>query len=566
MRKKILVSLIIMIVCLSMCTFITSVKADSDNVIKSIDMDIHIDNEGTATIKEVWKCKVSEGTEVYHPYYSLGNSKFYDLTVKDEDGKIYETLPEWDTSGTLKSKAYKCGFHGIKNGVEICWGQSEHGNKEYIVTYKITDFVVELEDCQMTYWTLIPHDFSTAVKKAKVTISADDRFERDMPVWGYGDKGGICRVENGKVVMESNDSIRTKEYMTLLIKYPKDTFSLSDTSYKMYNFDHYLEMAEQDADHYERSDKISLIIGMLFAFGYFGFMILVIIVSIPEGKKRNAKENLVIEGKKLPSDIEYFRDIPCKDDLLRAYFISCQYGITTDKTAVIGAVILKWIKQGVVKLLTEIDGKELKKGDYALDLRIEHGDLPQYEQKLFGMMYEASKDGILEKKEFEKWCRGTTKLIQWFKDVNKSEFKRIKEEGLATCQEKKSLWVKYDAYVPTQELKNVAIQLKGLKKYLEDYTLIKDREAIEVHLFEDYLIYAQLFGIAKKVADQFKKLYPDMVANSCYGSYDTYTWIHISTYNNMYSARSYSSGGGGFSSGGGGGGSFGGGGGGGGFR
>ena len=38
-------------------------------------MDIHIDNEGTATITEVWKCKVSEGTEVYHPYYSLGNSK-----------------------------------------------------------------------------------------------------------------------------------------------------------------------------------------------------------------------------------------------------------------------------------------------------------------------------------------------------------------------------------------------------------------------------------------------------------------------------------------------------------
>ena len=96
--------------------------------------------------------------------------------------------------------------------------------------------------------------------------------------------------------------------------------------------------------------------------------------------------------------------------------------------------------------------------------------------------------------------------------------------------------------------------------------MIKDREAIEVHLFEDYLIYAQLFGIAKKVADQFKKLYPDMVANSCYGSYDTYTWIHISTYNNMSYARSYSGGGGGFSSGGGGGGSFGGGGGGGGFR
>ena len=52
-----------------------------------------------------------------------------------------------------------------------------------------------------------------------------------MPVWGYGDKGGICRVQNGKVVMESEGSIRSSEYMTLLIKYPKDTFSLSDDTY-----------------------------------------------------------------------------------------------------------------------------------------------------------------------------------------------------------------------------------------------------------------------------------------------------------------------------------------------
>ena len=334
----------------------------------------------------------------------------------------------------------------------------------------------------------------------------------------------------------------------------------------MYNFEHYLNMAEQDAEHYERSDFLSGLIAMVFVFGYMAFMVIVVIVSLISNKKTQAKENLVIEGKKLPSDIPYYRDIPCKDDLLRAYFISCQYGITTDKTAVIGAIILKWIKQGIVKLLTEVDGNELKKGDYALDLRIEHGDLPQYEQKLFGMMYDASKDGILEKKEFEKWCRGTTKLVQWFKDVNKNQFKLVKEEGFTNCEKKRALWSEYDAYVPKQELKDIAIQLKGLKKYLEDYTLIKDREAIEVHLFEDYLIYAQLFGIAKKVAEQFKKLYPDMVANSCYGSYDTYTWIHVSTYNNMYSARSYSSGGGGFSSGGGGGGSFGGGGGGGGFR
>ena len=54
------------------------------------------------------------------------------------------------------------------------------------------------------------------------------------------------------------------------------------------------------------------------------------------------------------------------------------------------------------------------------------------------------------------------------------------------------------------ELKQEAIELAGLKRYLNEYTLIKERQAIEVQLFEEYLIYAQIMGIAKKVAKEFK--------------------------------------------------------------
>ena len=38
-------------------------------------MDIYIDPSGNASITEVWKCSVDQGTEVYHPYYNLGKSK-----------------------------------------------------------------------------------------------------------------------------------------------------------------------------------------------------------------------------------------------------------------------------------------------------------------------------------------------------------------------------------------------------------------------------------------------------------------------------------------------------------
>ena len=82
-------------------------------------------------------------------------------------------------------------------------------------------------------------------------------------------------------------------------------------------------------------------------------------------------------------------------------------------------------------------------------------------------------------------------------------------------------------------------------------------------------MFAYLFGMADKVAKQFKNLYPEIVREMETNNFDYNTVLYI---NNISSrtvqaasaarsaAESYSGGGGGFSSGGGGGGSFGGGG------
>lgn len=46
------------------------------------------------------------------------------------------------------------------------------------------------------------------------------------------------------------------------------------------------------------------------------------------------------------------------------------------------------------------------------------------------------------------------------------------------------------------------------KNFLKDFTILNQREAPEVHLWNQYLIYAALFGVADKVSKQMKKLYP----------------------------------------------------------
>jgi len=105
---------------------------------------------------------------------------------------------------------------------------------------------------------------------------------------------------------------------------------------------------------------------------------------------------------------------------------------------------------------------------------------------------------------------------------------------------------------------------KAFKKYMEEFSLLKEREVPELVLWEKYLVYATAFGISKKVVDQLKVVYTDF-ENSITANNMTYMSImcangnfntsFINTLNSSVS-NAYSSGtggGGGFSGGGGGG-------------
>lgn len=567
--RKVLKFLLLISICFLAIGLGNCVKANS---IDSISMDIYIDKNGNAKVTEVWNCNVSDGTEVYHPYYNLGGSTIYDLTVS-EGIKTYTTLSSWNTSGTLSSKAYKCGINTISNGVELCWGISKYGNHTYTVKYNITNFVSSLSDSQMIYWTLIPYDFSTSIGSVYIKIHTTFDIPDTTDVWGYGNYGGTAYVYDGYIEMQSDGVLQEDEYMTILVKFPLGTFNTINTLDN--DFQYYYNMAQEGSTAYVSSSTsyffdfiLPILVGVVI-----GIICIVAVIAIYcETPRYNFK--LSKDEKK---SIPYFRDIPCKGDLLRAYYIASKYKLFKNKTDILGAFILKWLKDDLVRIEPKETGLILKKDNSVIVFNKTGDNLftNQYEQQMFNIMYKASKDGILENKEFERWCQNnySTILNLFDKIINKEQQKCI-NDGLISVETVKSFkFFTRKEYNATSELKEQVIQLMGLKQYLNDYTLIKDREAIEVHLFEEYLIYAQMLGIAKKVAKQFKDLYPEVIEQSCYNSYDNIIFINLCASHGIAEANSakaraenYSSGGGGFSSGGGGGGSFGGGGGGGGFR
>ena len=549
-------------------------KSVNANSISKISMDIYVDKNGNATINEVWDCTTNNGTEVYHPYYNLGKSKIENLQVS-ENGRNYQTLSSWDTSRNLEDKAYKCGINKIKNGVELCWGISKYSTHVYNVKYTISNFIAELEDSQMLYWTFIPYDFSDPIGSVYIKIHTDFDIPNSVDVWGYGNYGGTAYVYDGYIEMQSDGRLAQNEYMTMLVKFPSNTFT---TANKInHDFNYYYKMAEEGSVKYNEK-PISfgqIIVNILnFIMDILPFIIFLIIwILIVVKSRKISRLNFGKEGKKMPSDLPYYRDIPCNKNIFRAYYIGYNYNLLKNKTDLLGAIILKWLKDSVIRMEKKDNDGIFKKDDVLIYLNETNPDVTiqnETERKLFTMLYQASNDGVLENKEFEKWCnKSYSKVLKWFDDILNEERDLLVQEEKITVQEKTIFKIfKSKIYTATPELKEEAIQLAGLKKFLREYTLIKEREPLEVTIFEEYLIYAQMMGIAKEVAKEFKEIYPEIIEQSKFVSYDNiiivnaYATHGISTARSAEArARSYSSGGGGFSSGGGGGGSFGGGGG-----
>ena len=113
--------------------------------------------------------------------------------------------------------------------------------------------------------------------------------------------------------------------------------------------------------------------------------------------------------------------------------------------------------------------------------------------------------------------------------------------------------------VYTQEGVDEQDKWEAFKKYMEDFSLLKEKDIPDLVLWEKFLVYATAFGIAEKVIKQLKVVYPDY-DNLDYSVYpNMYIFMHVdftrsfnSVSNSMSSSfSSGSGGGGGFSAGGG---------------
>lgn len=534
--------------------FATNVFAKSD--IYSINMDIYLQRNGDMDITEYWDVKADDGTEWFKQIKNLGDIEIKNFTVYMDGEQL--NYKNWNINESLSEKSKYYGTNKIDNGIELCFGKSDYSRHTFTLRYTMTNAIFNTSDSQVLIGILVNKMPNHNFQNFKITISSFYAFPNNLDVWGTG-YHGLAYVDNGKIYL-SNDTMEEmgeNSYASVLVKFPPNTFNTAKKDSRYETFDDVKKAYDEGTYGFDKlSISIILLTVLSFVGSFLGIGLLINYISKKNGY--GYINNKTIKEK----ETHAFRDIPCNKDLFYANFLIKVNNFGYKETNIFGAIILKWVKENKVTFnKIENHGLFKNKEEYSIDLTKQVTFDNSSEEKIWKIMYEASNDGILENRELKKVADlNPQKFLNLFKEILDNEEEKLKKENHLHKRINKAE-CKYGNVLDDIVYED-ATRLLGLKVFLKEFSDMKNKETIEVHLWDEYLMFAYLFGIADKVFDQLKKLYPEVLQQDMdnYNSMMMATNFANTTINSsLAAARNYSSGGGGFSTGGGGGGGFGGG-------
>ncbi|MCR5004166.1 MAG: DUF2207 domain-containing protein [Bacteroidales bacterium] len=467
----------------------------SAGTVRSVDIKVALQKDGSAQIVEVWDINQLEGTEWYLVKENLDGADIRDFHVTDETGRLYfSDGRSWEVNRSLEEKAGRYGMVRKPNGYELCWGLGSYGDHIFTVSYTNTALVRSMSDFDYLHEQFISPGLSAAPQKVHLEVTLPDSValgESNARIWGFGFEGQ-AEFRNGAVVMESTAPMSRNNSVILLLRLNKGILYPEIVEPGL--FQKRLDVAMEGSD-YEQSEDVSLD----WLLKLVGLMICVSGVLFVFAARSRNKKILGVPRLKM---VDSTRVIPFGGDILQANHVLTSLGVKSNTDAsVASAIILRMVQRGQL-LVRKVDDKhiEISFNDDA-DLQ----SLTAPERDLFDMMKEAAGDDvILQDKEFSRWSkRNAVRVDKWLREVDIEGRATVVGNGFSS-------WGGTFTEAGKQEARNTL----GFKKFLSDYTLIDERRTQEAVVWSDYLVFGALYGIADKVAKELSDIAPKALADS----------------------------------------------------
>ena len=384
---------------ISVFFFNQSVYAGSIN---SIDIDVKLDKSGNAVFKETWDMDVTKGTEIYKPIYNLNDKTVVNFWAT-VDGKKLDVVSDWNVDKSREEKKGICGINYVSEGIELCWGFGDYGHHTFEINYTVNNFITQYKGADATIWQYVGPGSNDPIKKVSIDIYSYEPVEDDFPIWAYGSKG-YYYAKDGYIHFETDGELDYEEYVVLLLKFKPEYFLTSSVSDK--TFDEVLEEANKGTYEYdygeeeEDEDGIWGIIATIIEFGVFTTIMGVVGAKSGSNKDKKGKYFFGSKGTFISKEeAVYYRDIPFKN-FIDGFYVSSIYNINKNDTDLIGALVLKWIKEKQIRIINESTEKNVRQ--YAFELnKVFKGD-NEHEKSLYTIFIKASKYHILKTSDITK--------------------------------------------------------------------------------------------------------------------------------------------------------------------
>lgn len=484
MRKK-LTAVFLACFCALLCT----PAALASNRVPEMEITVALRSDGSAAVTQVWTAETDEGTEFYLACKDSGYLTITDFSVSDPDG-AYAFVEDWDVNASFEEKARKCGMVETGDGVELCWGIGTYGPRRYTISYVLHGLAGAYSDADGFNHRFVD-EMTTFPTTVSLTVSSEDGTpltEANCGIWAFGYDGSIW-FENGVIRAKSDSPLESGQHMTVMVSLDKGI--LAPLRQADGSFEAVKERAFEDSDYEADAGpaEILIVVGILAAIAG-----AIALGATAAARMRKAKLN------RRTNQVDYFRGAPNNGNLNVTHRLGTACELCREDS-LLGAYLLRLIGDGALE--PEETGADSPQVDLRL-IRPPRND-NAYDDAFYTILEAAAgADGVLQAKELEQLSDRNAKPLAGFvdscrKDADRTMIRAGCYRG-AVCEGVKSL---------TEQGQRQLDEILGLKRFLLDFSLIHERGVQETVIWQDYLIYAHLLGIADQVAPQIRKFYPE---------------------------------------------------------
>ena len=612
--------LLIIIVTLSFL-LLFSVKSEATLDLNELDFNAQINEDGSMDVTETWNIYISETNTLFKTFKkdSSKYSEINNVTVSEIiDGKNIE-LSQIDTEMYHVTKDCYYALENSEGMFEIAWGvglDDDSDTRVYQISYTVRDVIAKYNDYAEIYWQFVGDNFEINAKKINGTINLPQNAEseEDILVWGHtSDLNGEIFVTDLNKIEFTIKNYSGGNYVEVRSLFPLDMITSTGRQYDYNILDTVLQEETKWAQEANARRELKKNIGNIFA-------IIAMVITLLFGMNifKNIRKLITMEKKFTPSTIlKYFRELPYEDATPAEALFVLSSGFNDSFTSSFSANILDLCLKKYITLEVIEDGEVIKsdavKITFGNNKSVE--ELKDDEKLTLDFLREvAGENNELTTKDITKYLEKHPSKVQKLNEkletileTQETKNGNFIEDNYKTKNRYGIACIAYilfacfaipvflGLYGATPSLFLLVVILillatliinavmtaiisaninvlsqkgvdekekwKAFKKYMEDFSLLKDKEVPALVVWEKYLVFATAFGISEKVLKQIKVIYPEITNMN--STINTYSYIYIMNSVNIgncinssvYSAigSSGSGAGGGFSGGGGGG-------------